>query len=439
MNPRIRQSSIGLFYLVFVIVLCELTSLLTFTLIEGSSFSFEDLRNQRRQFLLDEREPKEQIFSPTSINQEVIHPYLGYVIDPSETHGYSEHGFFGEKTPFTSTNDDDLVIGIFGGSFAEQTIKHGIGFLVDEIRKKPRYSEREIIVETIALGGYKQPQQLLALTYFLSLGARFDIVINIDGFNEVALAPAENAGLVFPFYPRGWPARVGAVVDPFTLRAFGKIVTVEDRIQRRAKLFDTFPLRYSVTANVIWYFTQIRLDRKRNETALWLEKYAISRQSDFGYVATGPSSMSPDESGLFLSLVEVWRRSSLQMHKLCNENDMQYFHFLQPNQYVPGSKPMKAEEKRIAFHKNHPYRRGVLNGYDLLRQEGGTLQASGVRFFDLTMIFATNENPLYSDACCHLTTEGYAVVAREIGAAIAGSLDEPESTISARSHVVFGS
>jgi len=35
--------------------------------------------------------------------------------------------------------------------------------------------------------GYKQPQQLLVLSYFLSIGQPFDMVMNIDGFNEVAL------------------------------------------------------------------------------------------------------------------------------------------------------------------------------------------------------------------------------------------------------------
>ena len=36
--------------------------------------------------------------------------------------------------------------------------------------------------------GYKQPQQLLVLSYFLSIGQTFDLVVNIDGFNEVALS-----------------------------------------------------------------------------------------------------------------------------------------------------------------------------------------------------------------------------------------------------------
>ena len=40
--------------------------------------------------------------------------------------------------------------------------------------------------------GYKQPQQALVLAYFLSIGQPFDLVINIDGLNEVALSPLNN-------------------------------------------------------------------------------------------------------------------------------------------------------------------------------------------------------------------------------------------------------
>lgn len=42
-------------------------------------------------------------------------------------------------------------------------------------------------VLNLGQGGWKQPQQLLALNYFLSLGQRFDVIVNLDGFNEIAL------------------------------------------------------------------------------------------------------------------------------------------------------------------------------------------------------------------------------------------------------------
>jgi len=50
--------------------------------------------------------------------------------------------------------------------------------------------------------GYKQPQQLLALAYFLSLGAEYDLIINLDGYNDIVLPVTDNYNLgSTPFSP----------------------------------------------------------------------------------------------------------------------------------------------------------------------------------------------------------------------------------------------
>ena len=311
------------------------------------------------------------------------------------------------------------VIGIFGGSFAAGTSEHAQDEIVAQIRKVPELTRKNIIVQTLALGGYKQPQQLLALTYFLSLGAHFDVVITLDGFNEVTLAPAENAGVVFPFYPRGWPARVGNVVDPFTLRAIAEMFSFDERMQHRAMLFATTPLRYSITANLIWRYSHLHLYNQRMAASRQLDEHIRTRQHEFGYIATGPSFHYSNDHAMFQALVDVWKSCSLQMHRLCAANDITYFHFLQPNQYVPGSKPMSQRERDIAFREDHLYRRGVEEGYPLLSKGGETLRKTGVNFQDLTMIFADHDELLYSDDCCHLTPEGYGMIGTRIGQAIA--------------------
>src|SRR6185436_13391576 len=50
------------------------------------------------------------------------------------------------------------------------------------------FSGKEIVPLCFSHEGYKQPQQLLVLAYFLSIGQPLDLVVNIDGFNEVALS-----------------------------------------------------------------------------------------------------------------------------------------------------------------------------------------------------------------------------------------------------------
>lgn len=97
---------------------------------------------------------------------------------------------------------EHLVVALMVGSFAAQTGFYGGAQLTTELAKA---SGREIRLVDLGMGGYKQPQQLMTLVYLTSLGAEFDLVINIDGFNEVALPPTELVPRgVFPLYPRDW-------------------------------------------------------------------------------------------------------------------------------------------------------------------------------------------------------------------------------------------
>ena len=120
----------------------------------------------------------------------------------------------------------------------------------------------------------------------------------------------------------------------------------------------------------------------------------------------------------YRQLADLWRRSSLQMHRLCAANGILYLHFLQPNQYVPGSKPMGRAERARAFDEQQPYRRPVEEGYPWLQRAGAALSRDGVRFHDLTRIWEDVAEPRYHDTCCHVNRTG----SEEIAAVIAGDV-----------------
>ena len=44
----------------------------------------------------------------------------------------------------------------------------------------------------------------------------------------------------------------------------------------------------------------------------------------------------------------VWYRDSLLLAGLAELGRADYYHFLQPNQYAPGSKPLSPEERKSA-------------------------------------------------------------------------------------------
>ena len=117
-------------------------------------------------------------------------------------------------------------------------------------------------------------------------------------------------------------------------------------------------------------------------------------------------------------LVDLWRRSSRTIHGMATGAGIRYYHFLQPNQYVPGAKPMGAEERRDAVRLAAPYRRLVENAYPLLRDSGRALVTDGVRFHDLSGAFSDHPEPLYVDSCCHVRARGNIIVADRIFDAI---------------------
>src|SRR4051812_42144550 len=150
---------------------------------------------------------------------EVLHPYLGFVYSPERNDAaaadgapvVSPWGFFDDKSPIQAGAENRTVVAIVGGSAAAYLGLMSTPTLVREMKRAPAFRDRDIVVVNAAVFGYKQPQQLLAFTYLLSLGAHFDVVINLDGFNEAVLPVVENVPKgVFPFFPRNWFLRVAA-------------------------------------------------------------------------------------------------------------------------------------------------------------------------------------------------------------------------------------
>ena len=131
----------------------------------------------------------------------------------------------------------------------------GISSLIDHLHKSQYFKDKKISVVRVALGGYKQPQQLIALNYLLTLGAHFDIVVNIDGFNDIVIPVTSNLSKgVFPFFPSHWYHRVKNVPDNNILNIMGRINYLRDKRCSWSRFSDRSPLCYSVVMNLIWRF-----------------------------------------------------------------------------------------------------------------------------------------------------------------------------------------
>src|SRR5205823_5228522 len=81
----------------------------------------------------------------------------------------------------------------------------------------------------------------------------FDIILNIDGFNEIALAPNHNAPQgINVYYPYNWSIVCNSLTDLEGQRHIGEIVYLGERRQAQARLFAQRLLRYSPTAQLVW-------------------------------------------------------------------------------------------------------------------------------------------------------------------------------------------
>ena len=431
-----RRPRIVLFIVLTVLglgLIFEAISFLTASIVDGRLFSYRDYAERRARILGEDARAEVAHLGPDPARElgagditsgrEVLHPFLGFVFNPELNERenrrergellISRHGFFLPPDDGAELNEDmrdnEVRVGVFGGSVAMLFAFNGQERLIAGLREAPSLAGREIVVRSLALGGYKQPQQLLTLTYLLSLGERFDAIINVDGFNELALSYFDNyRHRVFPHYPRAWKQRVDLVPD----REFQvKVAQVAILRSRRASLARrASPFGFSVTANLFWALIDRKLAGDLQEAQLALADLPASERT---YQWQGPYE-EKDSDAVYEDLVRQWRDSSLQMHRLAEANGIRYLHVLQPNQYVPGSKPMSAEEERIAIDPNSVYRPSIERGYPLLAAAGEELKRQGVRFLDASMLFADVEDVLYTDGCCHFNRRGNEILAEAV-------------------------
>jgi len=359
----------------------------------------------------------------------VLHPYLGFVQRPQDAERSQplsvEQLGFPHGGPFVREADPNvMVIGIFGGSVAQQFVDEaGPERLYAQLRDLPKFANRRAVVVSAALGGYKQPQQLLALSYLLSLGLHLDWVISLDGFNEVVLPLVENAKQgVFPFFPLNWQWRVAPLDTATDVRSvIGEIAYRRELRAWVARTFAESPLASSRLASLAW----VIFDRRAMASLEALrQRLALLRPKSLDYLGTGPPwSMNPSQT--LPELVAVWKRSTLLMDALCRANGIRFTGFVQPNQYLVGTKPMSDEEREIAIRNDNPYAAAVVDGYPKLLEAAAQLRAAGIEVNDLTRSFEKTKEIVYVDSCCHLNARGNEILAGVMAAQIRAGLLAP--------------
>jgi len=401
--PPWRRWAYGALIALLVVGAVELMGKAAGMAIDGSRFSRSRLQAQRDALVASA--------GRASIGEnirwsrdEVLHPYLGFAPRPPGASGAAAFGFSAPE-PLPRRAPDRVIVAVVGGSAAHLFAERGLAALGAKLTGLPAFAGRAVVPLNLAVGGYKQPQQLMTVAYLLALGGEVDVVINLDGFNDVTMHPTENAAAGVPLaYPRRWDQRVEGLFQGGALRLMLQRVDLERRRAALAAAFSAFPLRASTAANAVYLALDRRLEREQRATDAALLAVPAG-------TSPGGKPAAIDDGPMYEELAALWRRSSLQLARLVEASGARYYHFLQPSQYVPGSKPMGAAERAVSIADGHRYRRAVEAGYPRLRRAGAALAAEGVRFTDLTGAFAGHSEPIYFDSCCHVNERGNAILA----------------------------
>ncbi len=363
---------------------------------------------------------------------ERLHPFFGYVLKqgafPNEKLKLkvNKQGFYSlYEYPFIKINKNQFIVGIFGGSVANN-------FAVDEyvtqrlskkLKSYPEFANKEIVILNFGNGGYKQPQQLLILNYFLALGQDLDLVINIDGFNEVALSNLNNKAQLdigMPSVQHIQPL-TSLANNNLSPEAMSSIVQISENKKQLKAGIDKLQTCQLALCHAV---TSLQVKQLVNNYQQAVVKYDTQvKQSNPDTANSGivylPKAdyVLPDRAA-FDKIASMWYESSIGMNQILSSRKIKYFHFIQPNQYYQTKRTFTAKENEIAIDKNSPYIEGVTKGYPVLLSKVNDLQKAGVNVFNAVNILDNTKETVYKDACCHYNSVGQEVLTDYVSSSI---------------------
>ncbi len=396
-------------------------------LIEGISVGFYWLRHQQFFYTRTAAKPVDPTSPATATTPTdestvfSLHPFLGYVYKPgTQFQGLdlknqkfaNNYGFPAAKPyPFVKTKPNQYIIGIFGGSVAAQfsMYEQEDQIIAQTLKKIPEFADKEIIILSFAAGGYKQPQQLLLLNYFLALGQEFDLVINIDGFNEVVLAEINhqrNIDVAMPSSQHLMPL-VSLANNSFSTENLEKILAIQT-YQRRLTDNLNFQENCWLASCYVWgIFRNQHLNNRYQQAVRDFDRdRTVSTDTSDSIFYLNQPQTRLDNTQVFEQMTNLWMNASLSMKNVLAAQNIPYFHVLQPNQYYQTQRQFTSEERNQAITPNHPYSQGVIQGYPQLLKKAEILQENQVNFINAVTALDREKSTVYSDDCCHYNALG---------------------------------
>ena len=373
------------------------------------------------------------------LNQSIVerfHPFFGFVQKPSADFrpGFkvNNYGFISPYDyPLKKTNKNQFIVGVFGGSVASNysifEIQNKI--LQQYIKQLPSLKNREVVILSFATGGYKQPQQLLILNYFLALRQEFDLVVNIDGFNEVALSNLNNKNkvdLAMPSIQHVLPL-TNLANNSLSTKAMKATISIKENKAKINQALESLQ-HCSLAACDAFYSVYIQnLVNNYKTDVIKFEKERTKQQDDGSVIYLNTNKSVAQDAVAFEEMAWNWAKSSIFMHKVLSASNVPYVHILQPNQYYQTKRVFSAAEKKIAFNQDTPYAKAVEIGYPALFKKLPNLEKNKIDIFNGVKVFDKTKDAVYVDSCCHYNKTGEVIFSNYVGSSILEALRKDEA------------
>ncbi len=329
-----------------------------------------------------------------------IHPYFGHVFFRNYASA-NNHGFYTPQRFPYHKRAHEYVIGIFGGSVAMQVA--GDAAHLRE-RLLPALHERgydEVTILSFAVGAWRQPQTFNAIVYYLDM---VDMILEVDGLNEMFGLMPPSLGS----YPTRFPLSEVFVPlaqgerSPYQMQELGKLTLASEWVAAFTRSTLRRPLRHSALVHLIWKVVAIR----------YTDFAAAIRGRLIPGVASEWSDVEPVENGnldaIRLAYREFFERTVRAADRVASDAGKAFFQFVQPNQHVPGGKPLSELERTQYFS---PQLSEIVSvEYPAYEAMSARLRGAGVESTYLGKLFATTPDTVYTDACCHFNERGVRTV-----------------------------
>lgn len=376
LNMNLTKKDWGLFIVTIVILFLFINVLSYYIILSKTGLSIYDTEKYLKY---------KNSFYKNLDKGSVPHPFFGIGFQG----GYSFQNDLTKEPIFEKISDikdkNPIRVLVLGGSVASNLSNSGGGHEENLLATalNSYFKTERFVVYNAAFGGGKQPQQYFKYQYLDLLGFHPHIVINLDGFNEIALPLSENKSLGNPaIFPRSYSRLLHAATSDRSCASYSnKLLEYETKIP--------------ITELIILILVRnchYKIEGDPSSKPWW------------------SSAMGVDSTTNYLTeSIAIWELSSNKLNQILTVRGIDYIHVLQPNQYLEGSKILSNKEKEDFINYDF-FGKVISENYSKLSKKNLTTN----NFRDQRYLFENTSETVYIDNCCHFNEFGMRVIINDI-------------------------